>query len=206
MATFSVRPARPGDAEGIARLHADSWRRHYRGAYADSFLDGDVEADRREVWTARLAEPGHDATLPGATLRGATLLAEDAGGLAGFVHTVFDEDPRWGSLIDNLHVRADLRRTGIGTRLLADAFQAIAAAASAPSIYLWVLEQNVAAQAFYRSRGATRAERCPCRPPTIPVVGDLITTALSSYIVWEARRLGVPLASANKASPPRKTI
>ena len=26
----------------------------------------------------------------------------------------------------------------------------------------------------------------------IPVVGDLITTALSSYIVWEARRLGVP--------------
>jgi hypothetical protein len=26
----------------------------------------------------------------------------------------------------------------------------------------------------------------------IPVVGDLITTALSSYIIWEARRLGVP--------------
>jgi hypothetical protein len=26
----------------------------------------------------------------------------------------------------------------------------------------------------------------------IPVVGDLISTALSSYIVWEARRLGVP--------------
>jgi hypothetical protein len=30
----------------IALLHADSWRRHHRGAYADSFLDGDVEADR----------------------------------------------------------------------------------------------------------------------------------------------------------------
>jgi hypothetical protein len=28
-------------------LHADSWRRHYRGAYADAFLDGDVLADRR---------------------------------------------------------------------------------------------------------------------------------------------------------------
>jgi hypothetical protein len=28
---------------------------------------------------------------------------------AGFVHVVFDEDDRWGSLIDNLHVAHDLR-------------------------------------------------------------------------------------------------
>ncbi|ACA18754.1 conserved hypothetical protein [Methylobacterium sp. 4-46] len=26
----------------------------------------------------------------------------------------------------------------------------------------------------------------------VPVVGDAITTAISSYIIWEARRLGVP--------------
>ena len=30
------------DANAIAALHADSWRRHYRGAYSDAFLDGDV--------------------------------------------------------------------------------------------------------------------------------------------------------------------
>ncbi|ACL59026.1 DUF4112 domain-containing protein [Methylobacterium nodulans] len=26
----------------------------------------------------------------------------------------------------------------------------------------------------------------------VPVIGDAITTAISSYIIWEARRLGVP--------------
>ncbi|MEU4563183.1 hypothetical protein AB0F72_32800 [Actinoplanes sp. NPDC023936] len=50
------RFAEAADAAGIAALHADSWRRHYRGAYSDSFLDGDVIADRHAVWSARLAE------------------------------------------------------------------------------------------------------------------------------------------------------
>ena len=30
------------DIEAIAALHTDSWRRHYRGAYSDAFLDGDI--------------------------------------------------------------------------------------------------------------------------------------------------------------------
>src|SRR4051812_20112248 len=52
------------DAAGpIALLHADSWRRHYRGAYADSYLDGDLVADRRAVWAARLADPGDSRTV-----------------------------------------------------------------------------------------------------------------------------------------------
>jgi hypothetical protein len=34
--------AGPGDAYAIAGLHADSWQRHYEGAYSDAFLDNDV--------------------------------------------------------------------------------------------------------------------------------------------------------------------
>lgn len=45
-----LRLANPSDAETIAALHADSWRRHYRGAYSDAFLDGDVISDRLAVW------------------------------------------------------------------------------------------------------------------------------------------------------------
>ncbi|MDQ6849097.1 MAG: hypothetical protein M3070_03765 [Actinomycetota bacterium] len=30
---------------------------HYRNAYSDAFLDGDVAADRLTVWTDRLREP-----------------------------------------------------------------------------------------------------------------------------------------------------
>ncbi|MDQ3147017.1 MAG: hypothetical protein M3R01_08840 [Actinomycetota bacterium] len=32
-------------------------RRHYRGAYSDAYLDGDVLADRLAVWTGRLTQP-----------------------------------------------------------------------------------------------------------------------------------------------------
>jgi GNAT superfamily N-acetyltransferase len=145
------RHANSQDADRIAALHADSWRRHYRGAYADSFLDGDVEEDRRSVWSARLAAPDNSATI----------LAERDGRLVGFVHVIFDDDPRWGSLLDNLHVIDDQRRTGLGTKLLVRAAEAVGQQAAHRGMYLWVLEQNTAAQQFYVGKGAECVEKTP---------------------------------------------
>ncbi|MBV9411286.1 MAG: GNAT family N-acetyltransferase, partial [Acidimicrobiia bacterium] len=42
MTDVRCRVATIDDVEAIAALHADSWRRNYRGAYLDSYLDGDV--------------------------------------------------------------------------------------------------------------------------------------------------------------------
>lgn len=149
------RAAVPGDATDVARLHADSWRRHYRGAFADAYLDGDVVTERVAAWSARLAD------RTGA----ATVLAEDATGLAGFVHVMFDEDDRWGSLVDNLHVSHDRKGGGIGTALMARAAEAVAEHAARKAMYLWVLEQNTAAQGFYRAIGGTSVDHAPAPPP-----------------------------------------
>jgi GNAT superfamily N-acetyltransferase len=138
------RLAGPADAPAIAALHADSWRRHYRGAYSDAYLDGDVAADRLAVWSALLAKPD--------PLR-YTLLAEDDDELVGFAHTVFEDDPTWGALLDNLHVVHDRKRSGIGSRLLASTAQAVTQRRVRTGLYLWVLEQNTDAQAFYQARG-----------------------------------------------------
>jgi GNAT superfamily N-acetyltransferase len=154
-AGVAFRRARPEEAVSVARLHADSWRRHYRGAYADDFLDGDIEGDRLAVWTRRLAS--HDG---GAT----TILAEDGRDLVGFVHVIFDEDPRYGALIDNLHVVFDAKRGGIGTQLMARAAAAVAERGRG-GLYLWVLEQNTAAQAFYDARGGRCTGRRLVQPP-----------------------------------------
>jgi GNAT superfamily N-acetyltransferase len=176
------RSAGAGDAERIAALHADSWRRHYRGAYADSFLDGDVAADRRAVWSARFAAPADTETV----------LAEQDGRLIGFIHVVFDADPRWGSLIDNLHVVHDLRRAGIGSRLLHRAARAVGRRAGGDAMYLWVLQQNTAARQFYRARGATEVETAPVPPPG----GDparLNGAPLALRMAWpDAARLAGP--------------
>jgi ribosomal protein S18 acetylase RimI-like enzyme len=155
MSSVRLRAGGPGDAEGVATLHADSWRRHYRGAYADSYLDGDVVADRRAVWSARLTSPNNSVTL----------IAEDGDGLVGFVHVVLDDDARWGSLIDNLHVTRERQRGGVGTALVRGAFAAVVAQATSISVYLWVLEQNAAAQGFYRAMGGTCVEKATVAPP-----------------------------------------
>lgn len=155
MRSLRFRSARADDAEQIAILHADSWRRHYRGAYADSFLDGDIAADRRSVWLARLAAPSHSDTV----------LAEQDGRLVGFVHVAFDDDPRWGSLVDNLHVLHGQRRTGIGTQLLGHAARSVTERATSNAMYLWVLQQNTNAQQFYRASGASCVETGTVPPP-----------------------------------------
>jgi GNAT superfamily N-acetyltransferase len=149
------RLAGPADAEAVAKLHADSWRRHYRGAYSDAFLDGDVVADRLAVWTDRLREPDP---------RRFTILAEDAS-LVGFANTLFDDDPVWGALLDNLHIADGRKRQGIASRLLALTAKAVTERAENTRLYVWVLEQNVDARAFYEARGGRCVGRAPVSPP-----------------------------------------
>jgi ribosomal protein S18 acetylase RimI-like enzyme len=144
-----LRVAGPADAENIAQLHADSWRRHYRGALSDAYLDGDILAERRSVWSDRLAAPTNAVTV----------VAEDDAGFAGFVHIVLDDDVEWGSLVDNLHVAHDRHRTGLGEALLTRAAEAAAEQATNPAVFLWVLEQNVAAQGFYQAMGGAFVEK-----------------------------------------------
>jgi ribosomal protein S18 acetylase RimI-like enzyme len=153
--SLRLRAAGPEDAEGVAALHAESWRRHYRGAFSDAFLDGDVLADRREVWSARLADPEGTETV----------LAETGGALVGFVHVMFGHDERWGSLVDNLHVAYGRQRGGIGAMLLARAGETVAERAPGEAVHLWVLEQNDRARRFYKAMGGDQVERALAPPP-----------------------------------------
>jgi hypothetical protein len=41
-----MRRAVKSDADGIANLHAESWRRRYVGMLPSKFLAGSVDADR----------------------------------------------------------------------------------------------------------------------------------------------------------------
>lgn len=138
------REATSHDVDAIAALHTESWRRNYRGAYLDAFLDGDVLPDRLAVWSERLSHPRSDHY---------TVIAEREGVVLGFAHTILDRDPTWGALLENLHVTHDLKREGIGTRLTEESARAVIRRRPSTGPYLTVLEQNTAAQAFYDARG-----------------------------------------------------
>jgi len=110
------RAAGPGDAAAIAALHADSWRRHYRGAYTDVFLDHEAAGFLGDLWAGRFAGPDP---------RARTILAERNGTVAGLARTVLGSHSTWGALLDNLHVSYELKRQGVGTRLLALSARAV---------------------------------------------------------------------------------
>ncbi len=155
-AELRFRAACPGDAQPIAALHTDSWQRHYRGAFSDAFLDHDTTGYLLPLWTERLATPDP---------RARTILAERDGTVVGLAHTILGQDATWGAFLDNLHVAYGLKRHGIGTRLLTLTAQAVVDWSPASGLYLWVLEQNSAARAFYTARGGVCVERGQVPPP-----------------------------------------
>lgn len=169
MSDVSYRVATADDAAAVAALHADSWRRHYRDAYPESFFGSSLDEDRLSVWSSRLAAPEGTATI--------VAMGEDEPGVAGFVHVRFRDDARWGALVDNLHVRHDVRRRGIASRLMAQAATAAVASSPGDGVYLWVLELNAGAQAFYRARGGVLVDTRPLDPPALP-------GTLARRVVW----------------------
>lgn len=155
-AELRYRASCPGDAQAIAALHVDSWQRHYRGAFSDAFLDHDAAGYLLPLWTARLATPDPQAR---------TIVAERDGTVVGLAHAILGHDRTWGAFLDNLHVTYWLKRQRIGTRLLALTAQAVLDASPSSGLYLWVLEQNSDARAFYTTRGAVCVDRFPVPPP-----------------------------------------
>jgi ribosomal protein S18 acetylase RimI-like enzyme len=139
------RAATPADAPAVAALHAESWRFAYRGAYSDEYLDGPVFEDRARVWNERLSSPPPNQHV---------ILAEDGDELVGFICAYGADDEQWGTLVDNLHVRPALHRNGTGRRLLAEVAEWNLIEHPGVGVYLWVLEQNARAQAFYQHLGS----------------------------------------------------
>lgn len=135
-----IRQAVAGDRDAITALHLASWQDAYVNELPGEVLRDEVPGYLRDKWLARrLAGPE------------VTLVAEAAGTLAGFVCALTDCDP---PLIDNLHVRPDLRGGGTGARLLRSVRTALRAERFGHA-YLTVLESNPRALAFYLREGGT---------------------------------------------------
>jgi ribosomal protein S18 acetylase RimI-like enzyme len=139
-----LRPATAADADAIAALHTASWQTAYAHILNAGWLAHDLPGDRLRVWTQRFAAP--DPAMRVA-------LAEDHDGLAGFVCLFVAADPHWGSHVDNLHVRPELKGQGLGRRLLATAAQTALNEAPGLGLDLHVYAANTDARGFYRRLG-----------------------------------------------------
>jgi GNAT superfamily N-acetyltransferase len=146
-----IEEAVPADAAAIAALHAESWRTAYRGFLPDTFLDGPVFDERLQFWMARMAAPDPHRRL--------VIKAVSDDRMLGFACVVLDADEKWGALLDNLHVRPDLKGRGIGKRLFDRARAWIATVEPDRCMHLTVIEANQYARRFYDREGGRIVER-----------------------------------------------
>lgn len=142
-----VRDAVVGDAEGIVRVHVDSWRETYAGLLDERFFSADVFERRVNFWTRYVAlypRPGRLA------------VASRESVIVGFANTGLSIGPdaehgftlarAW--TLFSLYLLAEDQGTGSGQALL-DAVVGLDPA------QLWVLQGNGRATAFYQRNGFT---------------------------------------------------
>lgn len=148
-APLTLRPATTADAPLLAAMHAASWQATYRDLLPAAFLEREVDAERAAYWRARMEAPGGERRL--------VLIAElgaqpETRTPVGFVCAERQPGSRWGALLDNLHALPAHQGIGVGKRLM-EAAQAWARAQGEAQLYLYVLDGNASAIAFYERQG-----------------------------------------------------
>jgi GNAT superfamily N-acetyltransferase len=102
------------------------------------------------LWPARFSEQANKPFF--------VILAETGGHLAGFACVFPNEDPIFGSFLDNLHVAPERTGQGIGRLLLNEVGRRLIADVTRGGLYLWVIQENTRARRFYSKAGAVEVE------------------------------------------------
>jgi ribosomal protein S18 acetylase RimI-like enzyme len=153
---IDYRHATITDSVDIAQLHARSWQQHYAGIWSQDYLNGPVVTDRLAVWQQRLQAPANNQQV---------IIAESDDILVGFTCIFIKNDDRYGTLLDNLHVSSTFQGKGIGRQLMAAAAKLANEQSQSSLLYLWVLEENKAARAFYERLQGENVETTSMKNP-----------------------------------------
>lgn len=146
--SITARPASPGDAPAIARVHVDSWRSTYRGIVPDSVLislDYESRADswRRGIEDTTSSQVVFVAESPDGTITGFVAAGPERTG----------DYPAYTGEIYAIYVADDWHGHGLGRALLNRAVNTLREQGHT-SMLIWALTENPAC-AFYRHLGGT---------------------------------------------------
>ncbi|MFS0691020.1 GNAT family N-acetyltransferase [Sporosarcina sp. 179-K 8C2 HS] len=136
-----IREAVQGDAEGIARVHVDSWRTTYKGIVSESVLQDLSYEQRAENWRRGIG-------------KNALYVAEnERGKIVGFATGGKERTGKYdadGELYA-IYLLHEVQGQGIGKKLTESIAQNLKEQGFT-SMLVWVLEQNTSKK-FYESLG-----------------------------------------------------
>lgn len=139
-----IRDLEHRDIEAIARIHCNAWKQAFTDILPYEYLASLTPADFEKGWKSSIE-----------VKRRKNLVAEDSEGVQGFLSfapfEVNAPSDRPVELI-GIYVNPDRWGKGVGKELFG-AFENLLARTNSPSFYLWVMEDNIRARAFYASQG-----------------------------------------------------
>jgi GNAT superfamily N-acetyltransferase len=138
-----IRPALPGDVDGIARVHIASWTTTYRGLMPDDVIDEFSFVRRKEWWQRSLDE--HPQEL---------VVAEADSRIVGFVNYGADreDDPVYHGEIYALYLLEGYQKKGLGRSLVRAASEGLLGVGIS-SMLVWVLATNPTRRFYEKLEG-----------------------------------------------------
>jgi ribosomal protein S18 acetylase RimI-like enzyme len=146
-----VRRPTAADVSRLAEVNTLAWQRAYRGIVPDVYLDSLTRAAAEVRWTHRVESPPSNGACLVAELGGLVASYAVGGRYRSQEDAEAEDTSRWGELWA-IYTHPDQQGRGAG-RAVHDALLAALARARWSTAALWVLRDNVAAQAWYRARG-----------------------------------------------------
>jgi ribosomal protein S18 acetylase RimI-like enzyme len=131
-----IRPGTPDDAEGVARVHVETWQ----AAYAHA-----LPADQLQALSVEEAADRHRRWPP-------TLVADRDGEILGFVGVGSSRDPGTDGELFAIYVHPDHWGTGVGRALIEAGEEELRRLGHREAV-LWVLDDNPRARRFYELAG-----------------------------------------------------
>lgn len=137
----TIRPGRAADAEGIANVHAMSWRHAYRGIVPQSHLDGMAPEKTVQRWREAMA--GEVAQM---------LVADNGGKIIGFQVYGPAREPAFGysGELYAAYFLPEAMGKGLGTAMMKHVVKDLAARGLNDMI-VWVMEANDRGRRFYEA-------------------------------------------------------
>ena len=139
---MKIRHAAQADLQGIAAIHAESWKDAYAAVLPTEFFAKQIDIDLAKHWS--------EIQIQSEDL----LLVAEEGSLVGFAAIWCRPIP----FIDNLHVKPSCRSKGIGSALMKAAAKELIDRGN-QTAYLWVFESNKNAIRFYERLGGVQKEQ-----------------------------------------------
>ncbi|MBV7542350.1 GNAT family N-acetyltransferase [Acidovorax sp. sic0104] len=148
--SLSIRPAQPGDAAAIARIHVAAWQAAYAGIIDEAYLAALSAAQREAYWAKAIAQGDPEVLLAQDDGQGG-----NRGDVAGWIALGDCRDPGapaargevWAIYVDPARWSR-----GLGHALWQHARERLQARGKSEAS-LWVLAANAQARGFYTRQG-----------------------------------------------------